>query len=289
MHRPRRDSIGNDILTFGEFRGWTLLIAGAAYWGNVIRTSQSEDMIGLSSIARSIVNHGAFNIAAWAMIAAWVSQAGPRGFASRGQIAAGLAIGLLLVVPTRQTTIVGLIALGWTFAIPTGTGRDRQIATLLIALAVEMVWTSTYLLPLHSAVAMLDVRVCEAILGLLGDGIQAHGNLLENARAGIDLEVLSSCASSFPLAGVVMAFLVTMIYWGRLPRLADMPWLAAALLASIALTELRLSLMAQGPIDYTWIHNGEGVPLYTLSATALAVLFPSLAMLRRDRLPAYIS
>jgi hypothetical protein len=75
-----------------------------------------------------------------------------------------------------------------------------------------------------------------------------------------------------------MAFMVVMAYAHHVPRLADLPWLVAALLASVALTELRLSLMALGDANYLWIHDGEGGTLYALSATALAVLFPVLAM-----------
>ena len=41
-----------------------------------------------------------------------------------------------------------------------------------------------------------------------------------------------------------MAFMVVMFYANRVPRLTDLPWLAAAMLTSVALTELRLSLMA---------------------------------------------
>jgi hypothetical protein len=36
--------------------------------------------------------------------------------------------------------------------------------------------------------------------------------------------------------------------------------------------------MALGDANYLWIHDGEGGTLYALSATALAVLFPVLAM-----------
>jgi hypothetical protein len=268
------------LLTRAELRGWTLLIAGAAYWGNVVRAGHDHQMLTLASIAHCIIGDGAFNIAAWVLIAAKARDSMPRGFASRGQIAGALAICLMLAVPTRQTTIAGLAVLGWILAVPSRTDRERQIAILLIALAMQMVWTSTYLLPLHDAVARIDAGICQALLGLIGEAVRVHGNLIENAGAGIDVEVLSACASSFPLAGMAAAFLITTVYWDRLPHFADLPWIAAALLASIALTEIRLSIMAMRPENYFWMHDGGGVTLYTLVATALAALFPTLRALR---------
>jgi hypothetical protein len=279
---PAGLSYGTRTLTLSELRGWTLLIAGASYWGGVVRTFRHEGAISLVSIAQSVLSDGAFNVAGWAMIGAWAYGIAPRGFASRRQIAGALAICLLFGLPTRQATIAGLLVLGLTLAVTSVTRHGRLVATLLIALAIEMIWTSTYLLPLHTAVATFDAQVCSAILGLTGEVVQAHGNMLENARAGINVEILAFCASSFPLGGVAMAFLVVMFYWGRFPRFADLSWIAAALLCSVALTELRLSLMALGEANYVWLHDGDGGTLYTLCATALAVLFPTLAM-RRSR------
>jgi len=259
-----------------------LLFAGASYWGGVVRTHLHGEAISLVSIAQSVLSDGGFNVAAWVMIAAWANRIPPHGFATRRQIAIAIAFGVLFGIPTRQATIGGLLVLGVVLAITSETRHGRLVATLLVALAIEMVWTSTYLLPLHAAVATFDAQVCRTILGLIGEIIQVHGNVLENARAGINVEIIAFCASSFPLAGVAMAFLVVMSYWGRVPRLADLSWLATALLASVALTEFRLSLMALGDANYVWLHDGNGGTLYTLSGTALAVLFPMLAI-RRSR------
>ena len=267
-------------LTLRELRIWTLLILGLSYWANVVRTYRHDGPISLASTAQSVLSDGAFNVAAWAMVAAWAARVAPSSPASRRQIACSLAIGLLCAVPTRQTTIAALVVLGVTLAIYKGMHHSREPAALLGCLAIEMVWTSTYLLPLHNMVARLDAAACGAILNSLGQSVAVHDNMLDNVQTGFSVEVLGPCASSFPLAGVLMAFLVTLLYCNRFLRVADLGWLAAALLASIALTEARLSLMATGEASYVWLHDQGGATVYTLLALALAVLFPVLAILR---------
>jgi hypothetical protein len=277
-----RQPLGTRTFTLNESLNWALLIAGASYWGGVIRTYLHGREISLVSMAQCVLSDGAFNVAAWAMIAAWARRIMPLGLASRRQIASALAMGFVFAIPTRQATIVGLVGLGLTLAIRSGTQHGRLVAALLICLAVEMIWTSTYMLPLHTTAAAVDAQICSTILGLIGEAVQPHGNVLENLGAGIDVEILAFCASSFPLAGVAMAFLVVIFYWGRVPVFADLAWLAVAMLSSVGLTELRLSFMTLGEANYVWMHNGDGGTLYSLSATALAVLFPMLAI-RRSR------
>ncbi len=283
--RPERPGMTRRTLGFltmplNEVVGWTMLIAGASYWGGVIRTYQYDGPVTVGSILQSILGDGAFNIAGWLMIAFWTRSIAPRAVASRWQIAGALALGLVFAVPTRQATIVGLFALGLTLVVRPGTRHARLVAALIIGLAVEMVWSSTYLLPLHSTVALFDAKLCSTILHLVGESVQAKGNLLINAQAANNVEILAPCASSFPLGGVTMAFIVVMLYLGRLPRRADLRWFAMAILASIGLTEFRLSFMALGEPNYFWMHDGDGGVLYSLGATSLAVLFPIMAMWR---------
>jgi hypothetical protein len=273
----RRGNTGSH-LTVSELRSWTLLVVAVSFWSNIVRAYPHGGSFGLDTIAQSLMNEGGFNVAAWALIAAWSGGAVRREAASRRQIVATLAIGVVCLVPSRQATICALVALGAMFPLSRETPYGRQIAVLLFGLAAGMTWTSTYLFPLHAAVANLDVRVIKAVLDLAGQTASAQGNTVGEVQEGFGIEVLAFCASSFPLASVGLAFVVTTVYCGRLPRVADVPWLGAACLASVALTEVRLSLMAIGQSSYAWFHDGYGVTMYTLAALALAVLFPLLAV-----------
>ena len=263
-----------------ELRVWVLLVAGFAYWGNVVRTARHGGAAGLDYVLEGVLQNGAFAAAAWALIAAWAVGAGPARRASAGQLAAAAALCLLGAVPSRQTAILVLIGLGVQLARPAGTRTGRKVAALLFALAFDSAWTSPYLLPLHAAVAPLDARAIQGLLHAAGVGVSGYGNLVAGATPGFGIEILARCASSYPFGGVCLAFVVTMLYQGRFPRRRDLPWLVASLAASVVLTELRLSWMALGEADFVWLHDGDGVTLYTLVAVAFAVLFPLLAARR---------
>lgn len=273
-------------VTSSELGTWTLLIVAIAYWGNVLRMGGPDDATGLAFAFDAIIKHGAFCAAAWAMIAAAGHSALPSGHATRTQIALALVICLLSAIPTRQTTMIALVATACLLVRPAKTHAARASCALLLGLAAEMAWTSTYLMPLHDAVATLDAFAVQFLLRLAGIGVVAHGNIVEHANAAFSIEILSFCASSYPLANVGLAFMVTTIYQGRLPLRRDLSWAAASLVASVALTECRLAWMATGDADYRWLHDGGGVTLYALAAVALAAVFPLLATLQPRKLPA---
>ncbi len=275
MTRTRTTVAGG--VSLAELRVWMLLVAGFAYWGNVVRTARSDGAAGLGYVLDGVLQNGAFAAASWALIVAWAAGAGPARRASAGQIAAAAALCLLGAMPSRQTAILVLIGLGVQLARPAGTRTGRKVAVLLFALAFDSAWTSPYLLALHAAVATLDARAVQGLLHAAGVGAGRYGNLIAGATPGFGIEILARCASSYPFGGVCLAFVVTLLYQGRFPRRRDLPWLVASLAASVVLTEVRLSWMALGDADYLWLHEGSGVTLYTLAAVACAVLFPLLA------------
>jgi hypothetical protein len=104
-----------------------------------------------------------------------------------------------------------------------------------------------------------------------------QGGVVENATTGFSLVILPPCASSYPLAAVALAFTVVVIYLGQWPRLRHLPFLAASLIASMVLTELRLTLLAIDLPTYEWWHSGPGTSIYAMAALGLAALFPVMA------------
>lgn len=270
-----------------ELRGWTLLVAGLAYWGNVVRTVGDPNAQGAALVVDGVLEHGAFPATAWLMIAALTRRGAPAAGtaaepAGRREIAAAIAICLLCALPTRQATMAALVLLGLPLARAPAGGPSRAVAALLLGLAGEIAWTSIYALPLHAAAARFDAVAVRGLLALAGIDAAGQGNVVDNPAENFGIEILAPCASSFPLAGIVLAFLVVVLHeerWPGRPFLIRtcLPWLAASALASVALTELRLSWMAAGEADYAWLHQGGGVTLYTLAAVGFAALFPLLA------------
>lgn len=106
---------------------------------------------------------------------------------------------------------------------------------------------------------------------LAGNEVTLSGNVL--THGDFALEILAPFTSSAPLADVVLAFVVIVLYLRGECRRADLPWLAAALPGSIVLSELRLTFMARNYVDYHWWHYEAGMTIYVLAELAVAAFF----------------
>lgn len=248
-----------------------LAAIAAAYWGNTLRTAIHPGAGGLAAVTGGVLQNGAFCAAAWAMLAALLWRPAPAGPGRRADLALLAGACLVAAIPARQAAMLAMLLAAVHFA-RIGTPPARATMVLLLGLALEAAWTSAYALPLHAAWGQLDAAVVRALLGAGG-----IGNVVSSTPSAFSIEVLAPCASSFPLGAVALAYAVVRIFEGALPDRHDLPWLAAAWLTSAALTEGRLALMAQDPGTYHWLHEGGGVTLYTLVATAAATAFPLLA------------
>jgi hypothetical protein len=260
--------------------GWALLLTGISYWANVIRTAPHEDTEGLSAVPRGVIQNGAFGMAAWMLIAVWAARMGSSERIPPGRVVLTVVIGLIGLVPSRQATIVMLAILGLEQWHSARTDAGQKIAALLIVLAIDMIWVSPYIEPIHAIFAILDASLVRGLLFITGTLAAAHLNIVDNATTGVSIEILARCSSSYQFGGVCLAFVVTELFFGKFPGRNDVPWLLRSLLASIALTELRLAWMTAGEQTFTWLHDGDGVTLYTFAAAILAMLFPILALRR---------
>jgi hypothetical protein len=257
-----------------ELEIWGLVVVGAAYWSNVVRTARAADMGGAGFVLEAVLQNGAFCVAAWALIAVRTRQAPPGRQARAGEVAIMIGVCLICGVAARQAAIVALAALAVQFLRDGGSGR--MTAALLLALALDMAWSSACTMPLHTVAADLDAQAVRALLRAVGVAAEARDNVVANAD-GSGVEILVRCASSYPLAAVWLAYLAVSVHQGRLPQWSDAPWVVASLAASVALTESRLTWMAARETDFVWLHEGGGATLYGLVATGSAVLFPLLA------------
>jgi hypothetical protein len=273
-------------LPLGKLCGWALLLIGISYWGNVLRASSHGATANAGWLLNSVLYNGAFNIAAWVLIAVRAGKiVAPTVIATRLQIAFLMAIALVCVVPKTQATVGPLLILAVMLARSSRTRDGHVVAILLFGIAVELIGGAFYMLSLHLIVAKLDAQVVVALLSFAGQNVQAYGNVVDNVSAQHGIEVLAPCASSFPLAQLGLAYLVTKIYFGHLPGRGDLPWFAAAVVASVVLTELRLSLLALSGPSYVWWHDGDGTTVYIFSQLAISVLFPILAALKLKAAP----
>lgn len=268
---------GEGRITLAEVQIWGVLAIGFAYWGNVIRTGWDPDALVLLGISQSILGNGAFAVGAWIAIVMLTLRTTLGSPAPMRVSLATIAACLPVILPSEQTVMLGMLALGTLRFRSHDSVASRTIALLLFALAGNLFWTSSYLLPLHAWVGMFDARVVTLLLQLGGISADSYANLVINQTDNSGLEVLAQCASSFPLSGICLGFIVTVVCLGQPLRRHDLGWLMASLLVSVALTEVRLLWMALSQEDYLWLHDGSGQDLYSLAAVLLATVFPLLA------------
>lgn len=272
-------SISRKPFEHREIAIWTILVIAVAFWANILRGTEAGDLPGLEPMITRVLNNGAFDIAAWILIFARFTRMYPVEPAPNLRIAAGLAIGLLVLAPVRLAPAIGLLIVGVTLVRDRATlPAGRQVGLVLLALALETFWQSRLLSLLHVLTARIDAAIVAVLYRLVGIQAVTHANVVENISNGFSIVIWPYCASSMPLAAFVLAFLVVSLYLGRVPgRRGDITWLLAGCAGSIMLTEIRLAFLGLGESSYVWWHDGPGVTIYTVAMLALAVLFPILA------------
>jgi len=273
--RPR---LVRDLIGAREVWVWAVLIVAVAFWANILRGTSPGDLPGFDSMIARVLENGAFDVFAWSLVFARVTRVSAEGPASWLQIWTTYLVGAIALAPVRLATDVGLVILGGLLlrgrrTLPAG----RQVGLVLLALAFENLWTSSLLTSLHVLVGRVDARISACLFSLLNTEAAARANVVENISTHFSISIWPGCASSFPLAGVSLAFLVFVVYLDQPLRGGHLLWLCMSFIGSILLTEIRLMLMATNEASYLWWHDGRGASVYAVAALALAVVFPILA------------
>jgi hypothetical protein len=255
---------------------WSVLIVAVAFWANIVRGS--GDLAGLDTMVTRVLDNGAFDVFAWTLVFARTARMSEARPASWLQISTAFLVGAIVLAPVRVAAAAALGVLGGLLLMDRRTLKSgRDVGLVLLALAFETIWTSQLLDPLQVFVGRADAVICAFLSGLLHTQAIAHANVVDNLTTNFSIAIYPACASSFPLAGVGLAFLVMCLYLGRSPRRHHIIWLGLSFVASILLTEIRLVLLATNRSNYHWWHDGPGVSIYALAALGLAVVFPVLA------------
>jgi hypothetical protein len=255
---------------------WSVLIVAVAFWANIVRGT--GDLPGLDTMVTRVLDHGAFDVFAWTIVFARTARMFESRPATWLQISMAFLVGAIVLAPVRVAAGAALGALGVLLLTDRRTLKaGRDVGLVLLALAFETIWTSQLLDPLQVFVGRADAVICAILSGLLHTEAIAHANVVDNLTTNFSIAIYPACASSFPLAGVGLAFLVMCLYQDRSPRRHHVFWLGLSFIASILLTEIRLVLLATSRSSYHWWHDGPGVSIYALTALSLAVLFPILA------------
>jgi hypothetical protein len=271
-------------MTLGEARVWALLVIFISYWLNIVRPSSADDAMTVGSVIEKILDNGAFDLVAWALVLFRLIRARAPRPAHPRTILSAFALGMIVLVPHRLAAAAAAGLFGASL-LRDGEARVRKSGLVLCGLAATNLWTSPLFAPVHVLVGHFDAHVCAALLRLLGQDATATANVVENATTQFGIMVWPYCSSSFPLGDVALAFVVTLQILRAPWRNAFVPLLALSCVASVALTEMRLVLLAWDNAGYEWWHDGPGVSLYALAAVALAMAFPWIAARRAAGAP----
>jgi len=268
-------------MTLFELRAWTLLMIGVAYWANIVRTNDAGQGLSLIAIANSVITEGAFNVLAWIVVFENARSSPREARASGRQICQAVLLCAISVAPTKQAAAIAMLGFAALFCRQPEIAT-RRVAIIMLALASEIIWTSPYLDFLHVGVGRLDAAVVAALYRAFGYAVGAHGDVIENAGEQFNIIVIAQCSSSYLLASISVAFIVTILFLRRDRRRPGLGWLCAAYFASVVLTELRLVLMAASHSGYEWWHNGPGYPILSLAPT-VPVIYCALMASRSRR------
>lgn len=128
-----------------------MALAAIGYWGGVITGSHDPDAFTAAGIANSIVNAGAFSVAAWVMVLVRVVGLVEDRPVSMRAVLIAFGFGLLYAIPAEPVTALALAVLGggllWR---QEATRRGRQAGLLLLLLGVAL--ASRLLSPIHNMV-----------------------------------------------------------------------------------------------------------------------------------------
>jgi hypothetical protein len=256
---------------------WSVLMVSVAFWSNVMRAS-AGDTPGLSNMLAHVLNNGAVDVLAWMLVIVRCGKLYTANPASMVQVSIAFLAGVIVLAPLRFASGLALTILGVLLLKDQHANRSaRDVGLIFVALAVETVWTSSLLQPLHVLVGTMDASINVLMLRLFNIGAMVHANAVDNISANFAIAMWPGCTSSFPLASVGLLFIAVVLFLGQPLRRFHLSWLVASLIASILLTEIRLVLLALNETSYDWWHNGPGLSIYTIVALVPAVIFPILA------------
>ena len=194
-----------------------------------------------------------------------------------------LLVGVACLIPSAQVAWAAG-ACWFTFRIlQDRIGGGRVHAGCLIALALCVRTPATWLLTTLLAEPMLqfDAVLAGWLAGFAAPITAIEGNIVIN-ESGHRLFVMTGCSSWNNLS-------LALLFWfsmtrGLLPADSQPPlWQGAAIGVTVVLINIiRLSIMAQSPDMYHWLHDGSGADV-VLATTAMTVAAMTWFSLKGDR------
>jgi hypothetical protein len=210
----------------------------------------------------------AFQLLAWGVAFYLLCRLPAATEINRRDIFGAIAVGIL----GTFSSSLGLAALSaWLFAASGNDAHRRAVATIFAALFAHQVIVPILYGLTVDAVTRFDGMLVGSAIKLTIAGATWRDNII-TVPSGHAIEILEACCSFHNVSMSVLSWLALTKLERPEWRLADLSVLAATAGFQILFNTLRLYLMAQSFGMYDYWHNGTGAGIYSVGASAAAVL-----------------
>src|SRR5208282_1249811 len=91
---------------------WSTAMVAIAFWANIVQGANAGDLPGFDAIIGRVLDNGAFDVFAWALVVVGCNSMFEPGPASWRQIRATVLAGIIALAPVRLAAAAALVILG---------------------------------------------------------------------------------------------------------------------------------------------------------------------------------
>lgn len=218
--------------------------------------------------AMHAVHIDAFQCLAWAVAFYLLSRLSPSRVPSAYEIAGAFMVCLIGML--NSAAGIGVWSC-YLFATAAGDIRRHAVASVFAALFAQQAIVPVIYGLVVERLTQFDAMLVGAAVKLTVAGVVWQGNTI-SLPSGHAIEIMEACCSFHNVSMAVLS-------WVALTKLERPQWLpgdiavlVTAAACQILLNTLRIYLMAQSVDMYAYWHNGAGAYIYSVTASAAAVL-----------------
>jgi hypothetical protein len=178
------------------------------------------------------------------------------------------------MVPVSPISSLAATALGL-FALWRGDERRRAAGMVLLAIAVQLLWSRLLMLVFAAPIANLDAH----LVGLITQ-IPVRGNLVPFADGVRAMAIEEGCTSVQNASIALMLFVAIVRTFRPRPVGSEIFYLLGAFLSVVAINTTRLSLMAQSLAAFQALHGAMGFTVINLIITVNGLAWAALSVRR---------
>ena len=124
---------------------------------------------------------------------------------------------------------------------------------------------------LHNFVGSIDAFFLRNALNSAGYEVTGARSIIFNPSTNFGIDILSGCASSYPVIIVMTGFVLTVLGFRKRFHMTDIVFGAGLIVATVLVNLTRLAPAALSREGYTYWHGGEGAAIVAAAYALLAV------------------